>query len=376
MKNVGQDSTEGRPSSAVGHEMPYEGYFKAASESLVIVDRTGKILEANPKTAEVFGYRLDELVNQPIELLLPEPLRDIHRGHREDYFRMPRSRSMGTGLHLVARRKDGTEFPVEVSLTYAPATSRGNLVVAAVVDTTDRLMLELAARRTETLTSLGTFAAGIAHDLNNPLQIVLSRGEMLLAVPDLAPEAREDLDMLYRHAQRAARIVEEFLRVSQRQVKTVDLLDINTLVERTLLLARGQMRKDGVEIEVHLEKDLPPIMGDATALERVLINLLTNARDATPSGGVVKIETGLLSDRPGWLYFTVADNGTGIHPDHIGKIFDLLFTTKPGGSGFGLWLSRRIIQESNGKIEVQSELGKGTRFTITLPAAEAVPPES
>jgi PAS domain S-box-containing protein len=356
--------------------MPYEDYFKAASESLIIVDRSGRILEANLKTAEVFEYRLDELVGQPVELLLPEPLRDVHRKHREDYFSLPRSRSMGVGLNLAARRKDGTEFPVEVSLTYAPGTKRGNLVVAAVVDITDRLTLELAARRTETVTSLGTFAAGIAHDLNNPLQIVLSRGEMLLAATDVSPEMREDLEMLHRHAQRAARIAGEFLRLSRRRIKTVDLLDINGLVERALLLTREQMRKEGVEIDVHLERNLPPVMADSTAMERVLINLLTNARDATRSGGVVKIETGLLSDRPGWLYLTVADNGTGIQPEHIGKIFDLLFTTKPQGSGFGLWLSRRIVQASNGKIEVQSELGKGTSFTITLPVAEDAPQES
>ncbi len=373
IKAVGWNSVEGSRLQRSVFGMPYEDYFKAASESLIIVDRTGRILEANPKTTEVFGYRLDELIGQPLELLLPEQLGDIHRRHREDYFSGPRSRPMGVGLNLVARRKDGTEFPVEVSLTYAPGTSRGSLVVAAVVDITNRLTLELAARRTETVTSLGTFAAGIAHDLNNPLQILLSRGEMLLRVPDLAPEVREDLEVLHRQAQRAARIVEEFLRLSRLRVKTVDLLDLNGLVERALLLTREQMRKDGVEIEMRLERNLPPVMADATALERVLINLLTNAHDATRSGGAIKIETGLLSDRPDWLYLTVADNGPGIHPDHIGKIFDLLFTTKPGGSGIGLWLSRRIVQESNGRIEVQSELGNGASFTITLPAEDALP---
>lgn len=356
--------------------MPYKKYFEAASEGLIIVSRDGRILEANPKTEELFGYRQAELEGQPVELLLPARLRELHQRDREGYFAAPRSRSMGIGLNLLARRKDGTEFPVEVSLTYASATERGDVVVAAIIDISERLTLERSARTTETVASLGTFAAGIAHDLNNPLQIVLSRGEMLLSGPDLEPEVREDLSVLHRHAQRAARIVEEFLQLSKQRMKTVKLVDLNILVERALLLTREQLRKDGVQIDLRLDRNLPPVMADATALERVLINLLTNAHDAMPDGGAVKIESGLLSERRGWLYLTVADNGAGIRPEHIGRIFELLFTTKPEGTGFGLWLSRRIVREHNGRIEVQSEPGKGTVFKLTLPVKEGAPPDS
>jgi PAS domain S-box-containing protein len=119
--------------------MPYEEYFKAASEGLVIVDSDGRIVETNPKSEQLFGYGKDELVGQAVELLLPEQLRELHRKHRDGYLAAPRNRLMGQGLSLVARRKDGGEFPVEVSLTYAAKTARGNLVVAAVTDITERL---------------------------------------------------------------------------------------------------------------------------------------------------------------------------------------------------------------------------------------------
>lgn len=354
--------------------MPYEAYFKAASESLIIVDRQGRIMEANPRTERLFCYRQDELIGQPIELLLPERLRERHRKHVDGYFPEPRSRPMGIGKALIGRRKDGSEFPIEVSLTYARGTSRGNLVVAAITDVSERLALEHEARRAETLTSLGTIAAGVAHDLNNPLAIVLSRAELLLAMPGeaLSPQmVHEDLTVMHRNAQRASRIVDQFLELSRHGSRTAAPVDMNALVQDVLLLIGGQMRKSGIKIEVALERTLPSVVGDPVALERVLINLLTNARDAMGKGGAVTIETVLATNRPETLRLSVADTGPGIHPEALGKIFDLLYTTKSSGTGLGLWLSRRIIQEHRGKIDVQSQLGKGTMFTITLPVRGA-----
>jgi len=352
--------------------MPYEEYFKAASESLIIVDRGGDILEANPKTEQLFGYSQDELVGQPIEILLPPQYRELHRKHRDEYFAAPRNRAMGNGFNLVGRRKEGSEFPVEVSLTYARGTSRGDLVVAAVIDITQRLALESEARRAETATSLGMLAAGIAHDLNNPLQVIRSRSELLLELPGttLVSQMNDDIAVIHRQAQRASGIVEEFLELSRQREKTCAPVDINRLVERALLLIGEQMRKVGINVQTSLDEKLPKVTGDATALERVLINLLTNARDAMPNGGAVTIASGPLSERPGWLHLTVTDTGSGIDPDRIGKVFDVLYTTKASGTGLGLWLSRQIVQEHNGKIEVRSELGKGTVFRISLPVAD------
>lgn len=349
--------------------MPYEEYFKVATESLVIVDRSGQIVEANRKTEELFGYSIDELVGRPVEILLPDKLHTAHRKHVADFFAAPRTRAMGLGLSLVGRRKDGSEFPVEVSLAFAEATARGDLVVASVTDITQRLALEAEARRAETITSLGAIAAGIAHDLNNPLQVIRSRAELLLESDPMSSEMKEDLEAIHRQAQRAGRIVEEFLELSRQRSKALGPVDLNRLVERALLLIGDQMRKVGIGIETDLHGELPAIVGDPTALERVLINLLTNARDAMPEGGSVTISTGPLSDREGWLHLSVADTGPGIAADKLQKIFDLLYTTKSGGTGLGLWLSRRILQEHNGRLEVVSEIGNGSTFTMRLPAA-------
>jgi len=234
-------------------------------------------------------------------------------------------------------------------------------------DITERLALEREARRRETMTSLGTIAAGIAHDLNNPLQVIRSRTELLLDSPEtMSAQTKEDLTAIQRQAERAGRIVQEFLELSRQGVKMRSPVDINEVTERALLLIGEQMRGAGISIKTNLAKDLPTVVGDATSLDRVLINLLSNALDAMPQGGSVTITSGELSDRPGWLYLSVADTGQGIAPEDLLKVFDLLYSTKTGGTGLGLWLSRRLMQDHNGALEVHSALGNGTTFTIWM----------
>jgi PAS domain S-box-containing protein len=348
--------------------MPYEEYFKAATEGLIVADRNGCIMGANPAAEKLFGYTEGELIDQPIELLLPEQLREVHRNHVKGYFAAPRTRAMGRGLNLAGRRKDGSEFPVEISLTYARGTRRGDLVVAAIIDISQRLVLEEEVRRADTLNSLGTLAAGIAHDLNNPLQVIRSRSELVLDLPATAPisEAKEDVLTIHRQAQRGSQIVSAFLELSRRNGLAAAPVDVAGVLDRVLLLVSESMQSVGIRIETDLDRYLPPIMGHAVGLERVIINLLTNARDAMPQGGSIKI-TVRQSNPNGWVHLSVADTGPGIHPELLGKVFELLYTTKEDGNGLGLWLSRRIIQEHHGKIDVLSEPGKGTTFTISLP---------
>ncbi len=350
--------------------MPYEAYFKAASECLVIVGRDGRIIEVNHQTERLFGFDNQELIGRPVEILIPDRVREVHAQHVFNYFKAPRTRAMGTGMRLLGRRKDGTEFPVEVSLTYAPGTVRGDLVVAAVVDITQRLALEREARRAESITSMGTFAAGVAHDLNNPLQIILSRAELILqtAQDSLPSEVREDLSVIQRHAERTSKIVAEFLRISRQRTRALAPLALGRLIDDALLLMGDQLRSGNINIDARVDPELPPIVGDETALERVLINLLSNARDAMPNGGSISIRVEKGEERPGWVRLVVEDNGPGIAPDALTKIFDMLYTTKTDGTGLGLWLSRRIVQEHGGRIDVKSEAGKGTAFTIMLPA--------
>lgn len=346
-------------------------YFESTQWGIFSIDRQGLILRSNPKAREMFGYREDELVGQAIEMLMPERIRSRHERHREDYFAAPRNRPMGVGMDLVGRRKDGIEFPIEVSL-HLIKTDDTDFVSAFVSDITDRLKMEREARRGETLAALGAVAAGVAHELNNPLAVALSRIELILqtGVKELSPQMREDLEVVHRNAQRASRIASELLNAARQRRIERRPVDLIHLVDETMLLFREQLRRDGIAVTVALPDALPPILGDQSALGQVLINLLSNARDAiVKNNDEIRITARNAPERPGFVELRIEDTGQGIAPEAKARIFDVFYTTKANGAGLGLWLCRRIVLEHQGTIEVESEPGCATTFIITLPAA-------
>jgi PAS domain S-box-containing protein len=345
-------------------------YFESAVEGIVSIDDSGLIVGANRTIEKLFGYSPAELTGKPIETLIPERLRRVHEQHRERFFQAPQSRPMGLGLKLVGRRKDGSEFPVELSLTVTQ-TDQGRFVIAFVMDITERLALEHEARRGETLTTLGMVAAGIVHEINNPIGIIASRAELLLDDPSvLSPSLRADLEVLRRNALRVGRISQGLLTLARHgRPKTFTRIDVNDVIEDALLLVSKQMSEESIHIETALEASLPPVSGDPTALEEVIINLLLNARQAIGGSGSIRVQTQHAPQPADQVQIIVADDGPGIPTGTIERLFDPFFSTKATGLGIGLWLSRRIISEHRGDISVESEIGSGTRFLIKLPEA-------
>jgi PAS domain S-box-containing protein len=317
----------------------------------------------------MFGYTRAELLGEPVEHLLPGRFRTAHRAHRAGYFAAPRPRSMGLGLDLFGLRKDGREFPIEISLTSIP-TPDGLLAMALVTDISERRGLEQAARQQEKLAALATLSASIAHELNNPIGIVSTRIELMLEEVDsqsLPATVVDDLRVLHRNIQRIARIATGLLSFARRSPDEPRPVDVNAVVEETLLLVGRQLGKDGVLVSVALDRGLAPIWGNGNALQQVLTNLLLNARDAMPAGGQVRIETGLHPDRTGWMRLVVADTGDGMAPETLAKLWEPFYTTKTAGTGLGLSVSHKIIQEHNGLVDVRSAPGQGTTFTLQFP---------
>ncbi|WP_304824464.1 nitrogen regulation protein NR(II) [Candidatus Binatus sp.] len=346
-------------------------YFESSVEGIITADTDGLIHQINPRAEELFGYEELELLGKRIEILLPNRLRERHAAHRAEFNANPRSRRMGVGIEIVGRRKDGSEFPIDVSLN-AFNTRRGHQVVAFVSDITERRAMEREARRNETLNALGAVAAGIAHELNNPLAVMGARIELMMA-PDkeLSPETRADLLVLLRNVVRASRISRNMLSLARQPPGVRQPIDINATIADAIQMAGAEERGWPLKIETRFERSLAMISGDATSLGQVIINLVVNAREADAK--TVRIETALAPDRPAAITVVIADDGVGMASDTAAKLFEPFFTTKSSGTGLGLWLSQRIIREHGGAIAVESSPGNGTTFVITLPTTEPAP---
>jgi two-component system, cell cycle sensor histidine kinase and response regulator CckA len=356
--------------------------LESASEGIILIDRSGRITLVNMAAERMFGYPGSVLLGESLEILLPERTRRSHVAHRKDYFAEPRVRPMGIGLDLSGRRLDGTEFPVEISLSHVESAG-GGVAIAFITDITERKRVEAQLQhqrevlyQNEKLAALGTMAAGIAHEMNNPLGIITTRIEVMLLDAEqqqLPAQVLEDLQVLHRASQRVARIAASLRSFARHTPGDQVPLDLNAVVEESLRFMQKPLAADNVQIVARLDRTLPPILGDATTLHQVLMNLLTNASEAMPEGGQVRLETG-PAERPGWVRLLVADTGAGIAAEEISKIFDPFFTTKRTGTGLGLSVSYGIIQEHGGTVDVQSRPGAGTTFIVSFPTTSAAAP--
>jgi len=217
------------------------------------------------------------------------------------------------------------------------------------------------------MASVGLLAAGVAHEISNPIFAIQSRAEFLLAHPErhlASPRAREYLEAIHEMAVRTTQIVQALLSYSRRSPTAP--LDLNEVVHSTLALVERVLDREAIRIQKDLDPDGVPVLGNRTALQQVLMNLLTNARDAMPEGGMMFLRTRREGDL---ACLEVRDTGPGIPPDLLDRIFEPFFTTKEvgRGTGLGLYVVRHIVEEHGGRVEVDSAPGQGATFRVLLP---------
>jgi PAS domain S-box-containing protein len=389
-------------------EAKFRGLLDSAPDAIVGVLGDGRIALVNTQAERLFGYSREELHGRPVEILVPEAARAKHPRHRTRYVDDPRPRPMGAQMQLAARRRDGSEFPAEISLS-ALETEDGLLVSAAIRDVTERLdaqaererlraqaerkQIEAQLHQSQRLESLGQLAGGVAHDFNNLLGVIINYTAFVAEVVAAAAErdggrwepARRDIEQVQRAAERATQLTHQLLAFGRREVVQPRVLNLNDVVHGIEEMLRRTLGEH-VELITLLDADPWPVFADAGQLEQVLVNLAVNARDAMPGGGKLTIDTSnilihddIAAERPGLkpgrhVNLRISDSGTGMTQETISRAFEPFFTTKPKGEGSGLGLATvyGIITQAGGHAEIYSDEGLGTTVSILLPAVDSV----
>ena len=381
--NVFRDVTEWKMAAQASGRLA--AIVESSEDAIISKDLNGIIASWNQAAERIFGYTAEEAVGKPITILIPPDRHDeepgilarIRRGERVEHY------------ETVRQRKDGSLL--DISLTISPIRDAlGNIVGASKIarDITRRKLIEEALRQSEErsrqqaqeleqqlimsgrLVSLGELTASMAHEFNNPLGIIMGFVEDLLSSTDPANPNYRALQIINEESKRCREIVRDLMEYARPKTTEFCPTSLVDVIDKTLQLVENRLYKQKVAVEKTIEPDLPSTQADAPQLEQVLVNLYLNAIDAMPEGGKLTVNAGIA--RSDFLapmaVITVADTGFGIAEADLAKIFQPFFTAKKRrGMGLGLPICERIIKNHGGKIEVESQPGKGTTFNIYLP---------
>ncbi len=355
-----------------------ENLIDSSVDGIIAVDMKGNIIIFNKSAEELFGYTGREAIENVHITQIYRP------GFAREIMRMLRSPGYGGvgkmgAIEAIALKKDGEEIPC--NLTAAIVYDRYGKEIASVGIFSDlrerkRMQRELEETQmqllqSEKMSSLGKLAAGIAHEINNPLGGIMIFANMILEDLSEDDDKRDDLKRIVSEATRCKNIVKGLLEFSRQTDSTMELTDINRLIEQGMSLLENQAIFHNIKIIKTLDTELPLVKCDSARLSQVFINIILNAVDAMGEKGTFTIETHYEKDK-NIAEITFTDTGCGIPEDIINKIFDPFFTTKDIGKGTGLGLSMSygIVKDHGGTINIQSTVGEGTKFIIELPVGD------
>lgn len=356
-------------------DQKFRDLLEAAPDAMVIVNRAGCIVLVNSQTQRMFGWTREELLGHPVEMLVPARFRGGHGGHREGFFGAPRTRSMGEGRELYGLRRDGTEFPVEISLSPIE-TEEGLLVSSTIRDATERRRVEQTLQEANRMKSV--FLASMSHELRTPLNGIIGFAELLhdeKAGPVTAKQKSYLGDVL-SSGRHLLRLINDVLDLSKVEAGRMDLFPeefvLSEAVEEASLALVPAAEAKRLTLRRNVPPDLGPVRLDRQKLQQVLHNLLSNAVKFTDEGGRIEVRARQLPG--GLLEIAVEDTGIGIHPGDLDKLFREFQQLDSGaarrfqGTGLGLALTRKLVELQGGTVAVTSEPGRGSTFVVHLPA--------
>jgi PAS domain S-box-containing protein len=382
-------------------ETRFSELLEAAPDAIMQVDAEGRIILLNRVTEDMFGYSRDELLGQPVEILIPRELHARHVQHRAHYRQNPMTRTMGSGLALEGIRKDGSRFPVEISLSPSESTE-GFRVTAIIRDTTERRTaeerlrkvreeytqqlaeanaeLEMTNRELERANRLKSeFLASMSHELRTPLHTIIGFSELLAEELEgpLNEKQQRFVQHIHTDSLHLLELINDVLDISKIEADRLELrpeaFDLTALVAESLASVRSlaDAKSHTLETDVDVSTALE---ADRLRIKQVLVNLLSNAIKFTPEGGRIRLEARVQGP---FVVISVSDTGVGIPPEEHESIFDKFHqvgaTTKGvrEGTGLGLAITKRLVEQHGGSIWVKSKPKEGSTFLFTLPIESA-----
>ncbi len=350
----------------------FRGLLEAAPDGMVIVNRDGAIVLVNAQVEELFGYRRAELVGEQVEILVPDRYTGMHMAFRNGYVSEPRTRPMGLAGDLHARRKNGSEFPIEVMLSPLE-TDDGLLISAAIRDISERRRMQEETDRVK-----DEFFATVSHELRTPLTSMIGYGELMSDLEELSPQGQRFLSVIMRSAERELRLVDDLLTLVAIEESGLAIRSVEIDLERVVREAVEAARPRAEEAVLHLTLETPgtavPMYGDRDRLGQAMDNLLSNAIKFTPARGSVRVAlrvTGATAE------IDVMDTGVGIGAEDPDALFERLFRSSAAvaqqtpGAGLGLTIALAIVEAHAGTIEVVNSGEPGATFRMTFPLRSA-----
>jgi len=342
------------------------GIINRATDAIVTINEDHIIIGYNYGAEQMFGYTREEALGQDLNILIPPPYKEEHRDYVRRYVATGEARLIGKHARLTALRRDGREFPMSIS--FSVAEIRDNLYFTGIIrDITEYKEMEERVLQTERLAAVGRMAAGVAHEVRNPLSSI--KGLALLLKGKFAPDSRESetANLLIQEVERMNRTVSELLSFARPAPLHVQEVLLRELLTDTLRLIASDTENSGIVTRLQMAEDLLPVAGDPDRLNQVFLNLLLNAVQSMAQGGEL-MASAQNNREEGTVVISIRDIGCGIARENLSQLFYPYFTTKTGGTGIGLAISQKIISDHKGTIRIDSALGQGTTVIVELPA--------